>query len=63
MKKYVILFKEWDHYSGPTFSVKRTGSYQEVEKWAYEQKIKNAWKCFGIKEAGDIGWAVPEETA
>tara|TARA_R110000803_G_scaffold209564_1_gene279444 strand:- start:217 stop:393 length:177 start_codon:yes stop_codon:yes gene_type:complete len=41
---------------GETFHIEKSGTYKQVESWAYLQKAERNWFAFGIKD--DFGnWA------
>ena len=54
---FIILYSKHNE----TFHMKRSGTYKQVEVWAYDQIAEQEWEAFGIKVDGEDGWS--EETA
>jgi hypothetical protein len=59
-RDFLICYNKYNE----TFHLERSGTYKEVESWAYKQMEENGWEAFGLRDMSDLDvWASEEETA
>ena len=58
MTDFLVCYRKHNE----TFQIEKSGTYKQVESWAYKQMEEKEWEAFGLRNMSDLDvWA--EETA